>query len=291
MTHFYDGTQNAHVVPHHEVSWFVANNMAQYNLNRKLHANDSIDDVSNGILLRSDLHGLLDTPYIVFVPKRGLWVTHAIMCSYDVQRFYHNRSLHDIADVTPQFVYARFAWALFQFLGPFFCAGGAGKGMDPHSSVIDDEEEEHRKSVQKKRKNSSADDGVKKTVRGRKKLSADEDHDNDSQWRYQMNNVNEPSFFLSSSRPHSTSCPTTATFCNRQVPERSTDHEIDARAGVFMQTGYPLELRKTSASSVSCLLNTRWVSTVIEKLRAGEWRLHCFRREGMELHGASKCGG
>lgn len=230
MTHFYDGTQNAHIVPHQEVSWFINNNMAQYNLNKKLRVNDSIDDVSNGILLRSDLHGLLDTPYIVFVPKRGLWVTHTIMCSHDVQRFYHNRSLHDIADVTPQFMYARFAWALFQFLGPFFCAGGVGKGANPHSSVIDDEEE-RGKLVQKKRKNSSADDGVKKTMRGRKKLSADEDHDHDSQWRYQMDSVNEPSFFFSFPSAPLYCLPHPATFFNRQVPERSTDHEIDARAG------------------------------------------------------------
>lgn len=248
--------------------------MAQYNLNRKLHDKDSIDDVSNGILLRSDLHGLLDMPYIVFVPKRGLWVTHAIMCSHDVQRFYHNRSLHDIVDVTPQFMYARFAWALFPFLGPFFRAGGAGKGADPHSSVIGDEEE-HRKSEQRARKNSSADDGVRKTTRGRKKLSADEDHDHDSQWRYQMDSVNELPFFFSSSQPHSTSCPTAATFCNRQV---STDHEIDAKAGFSMETEYPSELRETSASSVS---NTRLILAVIEKLRVGEWGLHFFRREGL----------
>lgn len=272
MTHFYDGTQNAHIVPHQEVSWFIKNNMAQYNLNRKLHDNDSINDVSNGILLRSDLHGLLDTPYFVFVPKRGLWVTHVIMCSYDIQRFYHNRPLHDITDVTPQFMYARFAWSLFPFLGPSFCAG---KGSDPHSSVIEDEEEQ-KKSAQKKRKYSPADNGVKKTTRGHKKASTD---DHDLQWRYQLDSAHNP-LSSSFSWPLPTSCFTTAAFCHQQILEHSTDHEIGAKAGLCVQAKYPLELRETPASSVGRSLHARLISTVVEKLRMEGW-LQYFREGGL----------
>lgn len=166
ITRFYDGTQNAHIVPRNEVSWFVSNNMAQYNLNRRLRSSEGINDVSNGMLLRSDLHNLVDSQYFVFVPKRGSWVTHAIMCSHDIQRFYHNRRLHNVAGVAPQFLYARFAWTLFPFVGPFFCTGVTGMSAlsrlaeagstDPHSCVADlsVNEDKPKKYLRGKRKNS-----------------------------------------------------------------------------------------------------------------------------------------
>jgi hypothetical protein len=64
-----EGTQAAHLCPRSEEEWFDANEMSLYNLNPQMNGTRTMDDISNAMLLRADLHQLFDAAKFVFVPK------------------------------------------------------------------------------------------------------------------------------------------------------------------------------------------------------------------------------
>ncbi|GME32278.1 hypothetical protein MMC29_000718 [Neofusicoccum parvum] len=95
----------AHLVPRQEEAWFDANAM----------------------LLRADLHLTFDQMQFVFVPKPlppgEPWcpfVVHLLdPLARELCRLYHNVPLQAPLGVTPEYLFARFAWAVFPFLEDF----------------------------------------------------------------------------------------------------------------------------------------------------------------------------
>ncbi|KAK9477090.1 hypothetical protein V1514DRAFT_321405 [Lipomyces japonicus] len=79
-----------------------------------------IDDHANLMLLRSDVHKSFDDKEFVFYPKNaeGYYV-HMMMPSPDLGVLYHNSRSLQIEFCKSEFLFARFAWFLFAFLGDF----------------------------------------------------------------------------------------------------------------------------------------------------------------------------
>ena len=68
MIEYEDSCEAAHLVPLQESDWFYKNEMSQYTSG----GNDeqrAINDLSNILLLRSDVHRAFDRKNFVFVPK------------------------------------------------------------------------------------------------------------------------------------------------------------------------------------------------------------------------------
>jgi hypothetical protein len=145
-----EGTQAAHICPRSEEDWFDSNEMSIYNLNPQMTGVQSMDDVSNAMLLRADLHKSFDAQKFVFVPKptrsvhgpstpditsEYLFVTHLLSPSHELGILYHNVPLQPIPDVGREFLFARFAWTIFPFLQSFLRRGVAryllGATIDP----------------------------------------------------------------------------------------------------------------------------------------------------------------
>jgi HNH endonuclease len=61
-----NGTQSAYLVPTSEGVWFIDNEMGNYGMR-----SESINDVGNLILLRSDIHSIFDARTFAIVPKRS----------------------------------------------------------------------------------------------------------------------------------------------------------------------------------------------------------------------------
>ncbi|KAI9764989.1 MAG: hypothetical protein M1840_007911 [Geoglossum simile] len=129
MTNHRDGTQCAHICPRGENSWFSRNNMGRYNLNRNLPSNSVMEDPNNALTLRSDLHGAFDRRVFTFVPKHldgyktPHYVSHVLEKTNELRLLHHNASLLPIHEVPEQFLFARFAWAIFPSLAPFLISG------------------------------------------------------------------------------------------------------------------------------------------------------------------------
>lgn len=94
--------------------------MSVYNANTVLSQSHAMDDTTNGFALRSDLNGPgFDAGKMVVVPKEGKLVLHFLFDVGELGFLYHNRELHPIPTVPREFLYARFAWALFPLLARF----------------------------------------------------------------------------------------------------------------------------------------------------------------------------
>lgn len=113
-------TQVAHICPQKEFHWWTENGMARYNVS----LTPTLDDTSNALLLRADLHFLLDNAKFVFVPKPSFesgnprLVTHLIEASAELEHLYHNRALHPVGSRVEN-IFARFAFSVFPQLTPF----------------------------------------------------------------------------------------------------------------------------------------------------------------------------
>lgn len=95
---------------------------------------EPVDNPRNAILLRSDIHKSFDYKRFAFVPKPKLtasstepvtYVTH-IFCSphpHELTSLYHNIALQPLTGVAPEYLFARFAWTIFQFVSIFLQAG------------------------------------------------------------------------------------------------------------------------------------------------------------------------
>jgi hypothetical protein len=127
MSNHRDLMQCAHICPRQEIDWFSSNDMAQYNLNGSLPGTLLTDDSSNALALRADLHSAFDKGMFVFVPKPisspSSFVTHALQQTSEIGPLFHNGTLLPVQGVQPEFLLARFAWAIFPFLAPFLSVG------------------------------------------------------------------------------------------------------------------------------------------------------------------------
>ena len=128
MSDHEEGCEIAHLCPRSEDCWFHANEMQRYIHDVRRSGLGAINDISNVMLLRSDLHTAFDQAKLVFVPKRSLaagdsFVTHLLASSTELRRLYHNTKLHPITGISHEFLLARFAWSIFPLLEGFLHDG------------------------------------------------------------------------------------------------------------------------------------------------------------------------
>lgn len=126
------GVQVAHICPEHERDWFMSNSMPQYNSNTSLDPQNLLNDPSNLILLRSDLHTAFDDRKFVIYPKDGnadSFVVHMLEPTSDIGPLYHNSRTHPIHACRIQFLYARFAWSIFPAISGFLSNPAVSKAI------------------------------------------------------------------------------------------------------------------------------------------------------------------
>ena len=94
--------------------------MQIWNANQTLPADPEhlIYDINNCVLLRSDIHGTFVCPSFIFVPKAGKYLVHFFSQTVNHGPLYHNCMVENL-EVPVQFLFARFAWAMFHLLHGF----------------------------------------------------------------------------------------------------------------------------------------------------------------------------
>jgi hypothetical protein len=119
VTAFESGTEVAHLIPEHERKWFFSNSMAVWNTDLTLDSDNLLRDLSNAVLLRSDIHTAFDQRKFVFFPKSSEgFVLHMLEPTPDIGQLYHNTRV-DIPQCSLEFLFARFAWSIFPSLAGF----------------------------------------------------------------------------------------------------------------------------------------------------------------------------
>lgn len=122
-------TEVAHICPKHEEDWFLSNDLQTWNINTALDPDNLLNDMSNLLLLRSDLHKAFDDRIFVFFPKADDgFVVHFLKQTTDLGEIHHNSYLHPIPACSPRLLYVRFAWAIFPCLSGFLAK--------PHTSRL-----------------------------------------------------------------------------------------------------------------------------------------------------------
>lgn len=108
-----DAVQAAFIVPQSEFEWFLKNNMSDYNLYHDLEGTESLNDISNRLPLRADVRIIFDDKKLIFTPKQSRWVAHFLQNTLDLGALFHNTPVEIGQIASPEFLLARFAWAIF----------------------------------------------------------------------------------------------------------------------------------------------------------------------------------
>lgn len=116
VSSFHDGLDRAYLVPQAEKEWFQQNNTQEYNSTLGLANRYWLDDIANSITLRRDIHWEFDMGTFAIVRKSGKWVNHFLKPTNEYGTMYHNREVSIDASVSPHFLLAWFAWAIFPFV-------------------------------------------------------------------------------------------------------------------------------------------------------------------------------
>ncbi|KAI1288301.1 hypothetical protein F5Y03DRAFT_379872 [Xylaria venustula] len=108
----------AHLIPAADKNWLKVNVMSRYGNHH------DINQKSNKIALRHDLHYAFDSHLFAIVPKHNHYVVHQFSATESSTRefasTYHNRRIiQQSIDVVPAFLFARFARAVFMLVKPF----------------------------------------------------------------------------------------------------------------------------------------------------------------------------
>lgn len=111
--------QRAHLCPKGSSTWFVQNDMSEYNQFHYLTGDSLTEDVANAITLRQDIHQAFDSRLFAIVQKKGVWATHFLKPTFDLGRDYHNLQIAIDKGVSTQFLYTRLAWSIFPLVRPF----------------------------------------------------------------------------------------------------------------------------------------------------------------------------
>ncbi|KAI1758666.1 hypothetical protein GGR53DRAFT_516313 [Hypoxylon sp. FL1150] len=119
VTQYGMGVEAAHLVPKKAQPWFTLNSMKWYA--KTPDDVNAIDDMNNLLLLRADIHYMLDCRELIIVPKkledRYVFVLKVIKSKkrylYDAYEIYHNRICQDFLGVRIEYLFARFAWSIF----------------------------------------------------------------------------------------------------------------------------------------------------------------------------------
>ncbi|KAI4173591.1 MAG: hypothetical protein LQ348_006533 [Seirophora lacunosa] len=126
MTACAEGCDNSHLCPQTERQWYQENRMEDYG-EVISGGRQGINDPSNVMLLRTDLHRAWDNMRFVHTPKRSGTgnvevVTHVLVHSNELGDLYHNTQLHQLG-VARECLFARFAWTIFPLLSGFLQQG------------------------------------------------------------------------------------------------------------------------------------------------------------------------
>ena len=116
----HDYIERAHLCPKKEVDWFHQNGMGTYNDNHRLGPGSALDDMSNAMALRPDLHRAFDNRGFVVVCKKSKWVPHFLEKTTELGPLYHNVVMELSLSISPSFLLTRLAWALFPLVSEFF---------------------------------------------------------------------------------------------------------------------------------------------------------------------------
>ncbi|KAI9765493.1 MAG: hypothetical protein M1840_007319 [Geoglossum simile] len=116
--------QACHLCPRAEDNWFWRNSMHQYVLEEVTRADYAIDDFTNGITLRADLHIEFDACGFVFMRKSEHGYTvHCLRATPDILPAHHNRQTRPLTTIRPEFIYTRLAYAIFPRVSSFLSCG------------------------------------------------------------------------------------------------------------------------------------------------------------------------
>lgn len=118
-----DQIERAHLCPRHEGVWFRANNMKRYNRNQNLADAYLLDDGTNGLALRPDVHTEFDDAGFIFTRKQQHWVVHFLRETYNLGPTYHNAIVGLKEEISPEFLLARMAWAILPRVRTFVDVG------------------------------------------------------------------------------------------------------------------------------------------------------------------------
>ncbi|EJF61891.1 hypothetical protein DICSQDRAFT_180282 [Dichomitus squalens LYAD-421 SS1] len=144
---------NAHLVPKDELAWFLVNEMGRFN---RSTLGATVNDVSNGVTLRCDVHRLLDSQSFVFYPVGDRkYVTYLVRgTSRDYVELLHGREVSTVPlRVSDEFLYARFAYNIIKLRPRVF---GPSVVRVPDDVAVKQLEEELRRT--KKKSSKMADD-------------------------------------------------------------------------------------------------------------------------------------
>ncbi|KAM3516603.1 hypothetical protein NHJ13051_009752 [Beauveria bassiana] len=118
--------EKAHVIPQSHDRWYTDNGMSRYS--QGAHSVSNSGD--NTFRLRADLHRIFDDRAFTLVPKLDAEgqqhiVVHffSTTSSSDAALVYHNRKVHSIQFVAPEFLFARFALTVFACIKDFILSG------------------------------------------------------------------------------------------------------------------------------------------------------------------------
>jgi len=115
---------SAHLIPKEHGRWFALNAMSIYAINTR-----DIDDESNLVRMRADIHKCFDDRMFVFAPKtdkdgKQHYVVHAVHeGDTEVRDMYQNTAAQAIGRVSREYLLARFAWCILLRLKPFLFGG------------------------------------------------------------------------------------------------------------------------------------------------------------------------
>ncbi|KAI0122213.1 hypothetical protein F4814DRAFT_438304 [Daldinia grandis] len=130
ITGHLNGLDLAHIIPEVSESWFRANFMREYSSSNTMH-NDPLNHSPNIMPLRTDLHRFLDRSQLTLVPKpnpkAGSTTTRSYTLVSHVHRpsgksneanlemimFYHDLKVYTLIGNPIEYIFARFAWSLF----------------------------------------------------------------------------------------------------------------------------------------------------------------------------------
>lgn len=119
MSFHSEACEKAHLCPVSENDWFHSQKMQNYIEDPGKTGDMAVYDANNMIPLRADLHKSFDDRKFVFVPKDRELVVHMLWPSNELSLLYQNSRLHPMDSVPREYLFTRFAWALFPMLEGF----------------------------------------------------------------------------------------------------------------------------------------------------------------------------
>lgn len=117
-----DYREAAHLCPKAQSEWFGQNRMHEYCRNPVLPPDYMLDDTRNAIALRMDIHRAFDDRKFVLTPggtSSDDWTVRFIQPTADLGVCYNAVSVKLKAEIAPEFLLVRLAWAIFPFVQDF----------------------------------------------------------------------------------------------------------------------------------------------------------------------------